>query len=298
MTLSADSFRILNALTLRTKRSFYGTRYGSHRSLRRGHGMEFAEYRNYEVGDNPRTIDWNLYGRSDKLYSKRFLEEENVAVYIIIDGSRSITHPDLAEKWECARCIALATAYTALSSHDIVTVSVLGGATSQKFSGGRSFTGVSDFLTSQRAYFDREDVAEIDLTREVTALAARLTFPGICIFVSDFLYSREKIYEMFAPLRSRNLEMHAIQILGSNDMHPTQSDDSAFLRDSETGEQQGVVLTAQTLKEYKGLLRVHNDSVRSLCLDQGSTFIQAQIIDKQSAEESAIVAVTSMGIFV
>lgn len=126
MTLSPESLRILQALSIRTKRSFYGTRYGSHRSLRRGHGIEFAEYRTYEAGDNPRSIDWNLYGRSDKLYSKRYLEEENVVVYLVIDGSHSIMHPALREKWECVQCIALATSFVALASHDTVVLSILG----------------------------------------------------------------------------------------------------------------------------------------------------------------------------
>lgn len=298
MMLSADSLRILSALSLRTKRSFYGTRHGSHRSLRRGHGMEFAEYRTYEVGDNPRTIDWNLYGRSDKLYSKRFLEEENVALYIVIDGSRSITHPELREKWDCARFLALATSYVALASHDVVTVSILGGATSCRFSGGRSYGRIQDFLHAETQRLDKEPNTVIDLERETKLLASRLTFPGICIFISDFLYPQDLVYGIFSHLRARNLELHAIQVLGEDDVYPADSDDSALYADSETGEDRELDVSPSTVEEYTQLLQEHNESIRLAIVEQGASFVQVAMDSNSTAEESAVTAVTSMGVFV
>jgi uncharacterized protein (DUF58 family) len=298
MILSADSLRILSALSLRTKRSFYGTRHGSHRSLRRGHGMEFAEYRTYEVGDNPRAIDWNLYGRSDKLYSKRFLEEENVAVYIIIDGSRSITHPALREKWDCARYLALATSYIALASHDMVTISILGGATSCKYSGGRSYGHIQDFLHTETQRLDRNSNEVIDLKREAQLLASRLAFPGICIFISDFLYPHDLVYEMFSHLRARNLELHAVQVLGKDDVSPVYGGDSALYVDSETGEGRELDVGPRALEQYNELLQAHNESIRLIIGGQGASFVQVALDPTRSVEVSAVTAVTSMGIFV
>lgn len=298
MTLSPESLRILQALSIRTKRSFYGTRYGSHRSLRRGHGIEFAEYRTYEAGDNPRSIDWNLYGRSDKLYSKRYLEEENVVVYLVIDGSHSIMHPALREKWECVQCIALATSFVALASHDTVSVSMLGGETSQKFSGARSFHQIKAFLSSQEVSNDLPTREQVDIEQEVRTLAARLSFPGICIFISDFLYPPDILHGMLANLRARNLEIHAVQVLGVTDSSPFGDGDGGTCVDSETGELRGVVGTSQALERYAQLLKEHNESVRSLCLSQGATLVRASLDGKTDVEAVALNAVTAMGIFV
>lgn len=298
MTLSPQSLRVLQALSIRTKRSFYGTRYGSHRSLRRGHGIEFAEYRNYEVGDNPRTIDWNLYGRSDKLYSKRFLEEENVVVYLVIDGSGSIMHPALREKWECAQCIALATSFVALASHDTVMLSILGGKTSQKFSGARSYHQIQAFLSSQEKSEYQATRGQVDLERQVQTLAARLSFPGICIFISDFLYPPEVLHGMLSNLRARNLEIHCVQVLGAIDSSPFGRGDGGACIDSETGELRGVAGSTQALERYSQLLNEHNEAVRSLCLSQGVTLVQASLDEKTDVEEVALNAVTAMGIFV
>ncbi|MCB0321542.1 MAG: DUF58 domain-containing protein, partial [Bdellovibrionales bacterium] len=63
--LSPESLRQLNLMQLRSKRRFLGTRQGGNLSPKRGHGIEFADYRRYELGDDPRHIDWGVYGRTD-----------------------------------------------------------------------------------------------------------------------------------------------------------------------------------------------------------------------------------------
>ena len=70
-----------------------GMRQGGHASIKRGQGIEFSDYRQYQLGDNPRYIDWGLYGRSDKLYVKRFSEEQDLSVLIILDTSASMVTP-------------------------------------------------------------------------------------------------------------------------------------------------------------------------------------------------------------
>ena len=149
MALDAHTLKLLDTFALKTRRSFYGARQGSHRSQRRGHGVEFAEYRSYELGDNPRYIDWNLYARSDKIYVKRYLEEETVSVFMVLDGSRSLTHPALQKKWHAAAHLATCASYIALASHDPVTISVLGGRQSPQFWGARSFAPLADFLDGE-----------------------------------------------------------------------------------------------------------------------------------------------------
>ena len=79
--LEPDFLHKLEQLELVSKRIFVGRMKGERKSKRRGSSVEFAEHRNYTVGDDMRHIDWNVYGRLDKLFLKLFLEEEDLHVY-------------------------------------------------------------------------------------------------------------------------------------------------------------------------------------------------------------------------
>src|SRR5216117_2160658 len=79
----------LEQLELVSRKIFLGRMKGERRSKRRGQSVEFADYRNYVVGDDLRFIDWNIYARLDRLFLKLFLEEEDLALYVLADVSRS-----------------------------------------------------------------------------------------------------------------------------------------------------------------------------------------------------------------
>ena len=87
-----------------------------HLSPRRGTSLEFADYRSYAAGDDPRTVDWGLYARTDRLYVKVFQEEEDLFGYLFIDASASMAHPEEDTKYRAATALALALCYVILSS--------------------------------------------------------------------------------------------------------------------------------------------------------------------------------------
>src|SRR6201986_2713308 len=80
----------LDQLDLISRKLLAGKMKGERRSKRRGQSVEFADYRNYVVGDDLRFIDWNVYARLDRLFLKLFLEEEDLALYVLIDMSKSV----------------------------------------------------------------------------------------------------------------------------------------------------------------------------------------------------------------
>src|SRR5258707_10753380 len=80
----------LGALGVVSKKILAGKLRGERRSKKRGESLEFADYRPYSQGDDLRRIDWNLYGRLERLFLKLFLAEEDLSVYLLVDASRSI----------------------------------------------------------------------------------------------------------------------------------------------------------------------------------------------------------------
>jgi len=80
----------LEQLELVSRKIFMGRMKGERRSKKKGQSVEFADYRNYVVGDDLRHLDWNLYARLDKLFLRLFMEEEDLHVYLLIDNSLSM----------------------------------------------------------------------------------------------------------------------------------------------------------------------------------------------------------------
>src|SRR6201997_2673546 len=79
----------LDQLDVMSRKMLAGKMKGERRSKRRGQSVEVADYRNYVVGDDLRFIDWNIYARLERLFLKLFLEEEDLALYVLLDVSKS-----------------------------------------------------------------------------------------------------------------------------------------------------------------------------------------------------------------
>lgn len=255
-TFTTDYLRRLELLRIRSRRTFLGTRQGGHISLKRGHGMEFADYRAYDLGDDPRHIDWGLYGRTEKLYVKRFQEEQDLSVLLLVDGSASMHVPERDGKWAMARDVALSLGYISLMQQDRVTVSVPGVAMSPFYSGGSAFHSMSRFLYSTQSGDQKE------LVRGVQHAVSRLRFPGVAVIISDFLMPIEDIQSVGNTLRAKNLDILAVQILGPNDIAPFEELDYLIAVDSETGDEVELALTEDVREEYGVRLAEHNHLLR------------------------------------
>ena len=119
--LTPELLRRLEQLQLLAARRAKSSARGERRSRARGQSVEFADYRNYVPGDDFRYIDWNLYGRLDRLFLKLYEEERELPVRIFLDASESMTFGE-PRKFDFARQVAAAIGYVALSGFDRVSV--------------------------------------------------------------------------------------------------------------------------------------------------------------------------------
>src|SRR5262244_3121558 len=88
--LSSDFMARLDQLDVISRKLLAGKMKGERRSKRRGQSVEFADYRNYVIGDDLRFLDWNLYARLDRLFIRLFMEEEDLHFYVLVDASMSM----------------------------------------------------------------------------------------------------------------------------------------------------------------------------------------------------------------
>src|SRR5881296_3296218 len=119
--LTPELLRRLEQFQLLAARRAKSSAKGERRSRARGQSVEFADYRNYTHGDDFRYLDWNLYGRLERLFLKLYEEERELPVRIFLDASESMTF-GAPVKFDFARQIAAAIGYVALCGFDRVSV--------------------------------------------------------------------------------------------------------------------------------------------------------------------------------
>src|SRR3954469_8174454 len=119
--LSSDFLARLEQLELVSRKIFRGKMKGERLSKRKGQSVEFADYRNYVVGDDLRFLDWNLYARLDKLFLRLYQEEEDLHVYLLVDNSLSMDF-GTPSKLRFAAQVAAALGFVGLVNTDRVVV--------------------------------------------------------------------------------------------------------------------------------------------------------------------------------
>src|SRR5271156_5744290 len=121
--LTPELLRRLEQFQLLAARRAKSSARGERRSKARGQSVEFADHRNYVPGDDFRYLDWNLYGRLEKLFLKLYEEERELPVRIFLDASESMGFGE-PRKFDFARQVAAAVGYVALCGFDRLPVHI------------------------------------------------------------------------------------------------------------------------------------------------------------------------------
>src|SRR6266852_688595 len=138
----------LEQLELVSRKIFLGRMKGERRSKRKGQSVEFADYRNYVIGDDLRFLDWNLYARLDRLFLRLFMEEEDLHFYVLLDNSLSMNF-GTPTKLYYAKQIAAALGFIGLVNLDRVVIEAFNDRLTQSLPavrGRRSLWRLLDFL--------------------------------------------------------------------------------------------------------------------------------------------------------
>lgn len=250
----------LEVLKLRSRRAFLGSRQGGHLSLKRGHGIEFSDYRQYELGDNPRHIDWGLYARSDKLYVKRYQEETDISVLIVLDTTASMLATDNSSKWIMAKNLAIAFSYITLLGQDSVAIAALGALNTPRFVGIRSIYQIGTELESL------SPTKNIDYRKCLQQAASRVNFPGICILISDFLMPINEVEFAVNIFRAKNLDITAVRVLAPTDIDPFNPEETVIAIDCETGEELSITYDEESRLSYNKNFNDHANSLSDLLM--------------------------------
>ncbi|MFN3706134.1 MAG: DUF58 domain-containing protein [Thermoflexales bacterium] len=242
--------RSLRGLRLDTVRRRPGTLTGERRSPRRGRSLEFADYRNYAPGDDPRRVDWNVYARLERPYIKLFEDEQDLTVYVLLDDSPSMfwqmddtSAP--AQKWRCAAQLAASLAYVALASGDQVVIETGGG---QRFGPRRGLASAAGMLAFLERLPPQQRPARLALNIWLKRVAQQAR-SGWCAIISDCL-DEAGGEEGLTALAGRGLELHLLHVLSPDELEPRFVGDLR-LRDVETEAFQDLSIDAASMQAYQ-----------------------------------------------
>ena len=243
--LSSEFLTQLERLALVSRRTFRGRMRGERKSQRKGMSVEFSDYRQYGVGDDLRYVDWNIYGRLDRLYLKLFLDEEDLCLHLLLDGSNSMSFGEPSKLRYAAR-LAAALGFVGLVNLERVGVAVLRDRIAEGWSptrGRRQFLSLLDFVGRLRAG------GPTGLSEGLAAYALRSRDAGVAVLISDLLdpagYERG-----LKALLERRFDVHVIHVLAPEEVDPILAGDLR-LTDAETGEVRDLTMDGDAMGNYR-----------------------------------------------
>ncbi len=235
----------LELLTVVARKAVSGVARAERRSKRIGQGIEFADHRDYNPGDDFRYIDWNIYGRLGRLLLKLFEEEEDLFVYLLVDLSDSMGHGD-PPKRDHARRLAAALAYVALSGLDRVSLTVFS-------------SGIIDRMPPTRGkgqIFKVFDFLESAATGGVTRLEGSLEAfvhqnkrRGVAVVLSDF-YDPDGYRDALNYLRYNKFKTFVIHVCDDRELDFGLTGDLDLV-DSETQARFRITVTPGLIERYR-----------------------------------------------
>lgn len=252
----------LERLALVSRRAFRGSVKGERRSPRRGHSVEFADYRAYGIGDDLRYVDWNVYGRLDRLHVKLFVDEEDLCLHLLVDASASMDF-GRPTKLEYAVRTAAALGFVGLVNHERVGVGVLRDRVVEGWPptrGRNQVMALVDFLASV------EPSGPTRLNQGLGEYAMRARDPGLVVVMSDLL-DPTGFESGVRALLERRFDVHVLHLLDPEEMNPTLGGDLR-LTDSETGEQRDLTVDGDAVRAYRDRLHQFLERVESFCRGQ------------------------------
>jgi uncharacterized protein (DUF58 family) len=265
--LDPEFLHKLEQLELVSRRIFVGRMKGERKSKRRGSSVEFAEHRNYAFGDDLRHIDWNVYGRLDRLFLKLFLEEEDLHVYTLLDTSRSMDF-GTPTKLRYGKQVAAALSFIALVNHDRILVDTFSARLDQGLHGVR---GRSQMWRVVQYLDHLEATGASDLTAAAREFAIRHPGKGVVVVISDFLDKRG-YQDALRYLLARNMDIYVIHILSQEEVEPDLVGDLRLV-DCEDDEAAEITISAPLLKRYKDNLNAFVGGLKEWCTQRGITYI-------------------------
>ncbi len=232
--LTPEAMKKLEQLAVRSRYVSEGSMSGGHKSPLKGQSVEFADRREYVKGDNLRSLDWKVFGRTERYYIRQFEEETSLRVHVVLDGSGSMAYGSQGRmtKYEYASRIAVALGYIVSKQQDSLGLTIYDNEVRDMVparSGTRHLRLVIDRLAAHKPK------AVTNTGKALHALAGMLSKRGLVVLLSDCFDDPDAIFNALAHFRKKMHDVILLQILDPVELELSINSVAEFI-DLETGE--------------------------------------------------------------
>ena len=254
-----DLFLAIDDLDLSTRALVDAVVAGNHRGAKVGPGSEFAQHRDYRIGDDLRRINWRLYGRTRRLHVKEVFAEATMPVHLVLDASASM-RTGTPTKSRYAAQLAAAFAFLALRGRDPVGLRVARRTVVEALPARAASTQFQDILAALEAHAPADAG---DLGAALGEVAESCRQRGLVVVVSDFVGAVEPTCASLAMLREIGHEVIAVQVLAPVEVELPAAGDFEFI-DPESGAP--VKTAVEPIREpYAAAVRAWRAELRAAC---------------------------------
>ncbi len=267
-----DEFqRKLDYLAIVSRKVVSGRMRAERRTKKSGSGVEFADHRDYQPGDDFRYLDWNVYQRFERLLLRLYEEEEDLSIYLIVDASRSMGFGD-GDKLRYAKKVCAALAYVGLANLDRVSIVSTSDRVMDRMPQTR---GKARIFKVFRFLRELEPGGATDLGDALKAFVAQNKRRGLAVLISD-LYDPAGFERGINVLRYNKFDPFVVHVVDKREARPKLHGD-VLLYDCETGDEREVSVTAKVLDRFSESYRSYLAEIDRYCSTKQVPYVAADV---------------------
>jgi uncharacterized protein (DUF58 family) len=264
--INTDFLRHLDRLSLIINKRVTSNYTGERKTLYTGQGLVFKDYTIYSPGEDLKAIDWKVFGRTEKLFIKRFEEERNLTVHVIVDFSASMNFKSKQlKKSEYASMFGIGIAYMALKNNERFVLSTF----AEKLNVFRPKKGKRQLMFLLQHLNEQQPKGVSNFEASLAKYKSMINSKSFVAIISYFLYDINQIKSVL--YRLKNQEVKLIQILDPLEAELNMEGDYK-LRDLESDEQVRTYVSPYLRKNYLEKLNAHASEIKKVCDETGAQF--------------------------
>ncbi|MCT2534212.1 DUF58 domain-containing protein [Aquibacillus koreensis] len=252
-----------------SKKQVRGGHKGERRSKRLGSSLEFSDFRLYHPGDDLRQIDWNTVARTGKYYIKQFMDEQELAITIHMDCTKSMGINE--GKWLRAKQLAATFSFLSLANADRVEIVPLASPTRRLPS-----TKGKAMVNRALSFIEGIALATDDQTfgESLIQKSKQGRLGGCQIIISDFLEDPTDLFHAIKQMQAKHQQVLLVQVVLPEEQDPDYLGDLKLI-DIESSGVREVSMSPRVVQNYKQLFEAHIQRLQSFCNPRGIDFIQS-----------------------
>jgi uncharacterized protein (DUF58 family) len=251
---------------------------GLHKSPYHGFSVEFAEHRPYNSGEPLRNIDWKVFGRTDKLYTKRYEEETNLRCHLVLDVSDSMRYPRTGQsKLEYSAYLAAALGYLMFTQHDAVGLTLFDDQIRLQLQPRAKYSWLLPIFRRLEQVVDDQNIFthRTATAKVLHELVQKIGRRGLVVIITDLFGGQQALDELFPALQ--HLRHHRHEVVIFQPLHvPSEVDfdlgnQPIILQDLETGEELEV-MPEDLREDYQKQMKHYMASLKNKCRELNIDF--------------------------